>query len=91
MYKSLLYEFQVPEAIRIENKSNYISGKVLDVETKEPLRAQVELFDINNDILRSTVSSDSITGDYLQILTDGSEYALYVTKKGYLFESLRFF
>lgn len=90
LYKSLLYEFQVPEAIRIENKSNYISGKVLDVETKEPLRAQVELFDINNDILRSTVSSDSITGDYLQILTDGSEYALYVTKKGYLFESLRF-
>jgi outer membrane protein OmpA-like peptidoglycan-associated protein len=89
-YKSLLYFFQVPEAIRVKNKSNYIAGKVLNVETKKPLQAQVELFDINADSLRSTVSSDSLTGDYLQILTDGSEYALYVSKPGYLFESLRF-
>jgi len=89
-YKSLLYFFQVPEAIRVKNKSNYIVGKVLNVETKKPLQAQVELFDINADSLRSTVSSDSLTGDYLQILTDGSEYALYVSKPGYLFESLRF-
>jgi outer membrane protein OmpA-like peptidoglycan-associated protein len=90
MYRSLLYEFQVPEAIKIKNKSNYIVGKVLDVETRDPLQAQVELFDINADSLRSTVTSDSLTGDYMQILTEGSEYALYVTKPGYLFESLRF-
>ena len=89
-YKSLLYFFQVPEVIRVKNKSNYIAGKVLNVETKKPLQAQVELFDINADSLRSTVTSDSLTGDYLQILTDGSEYALYVSKPGYLFESLRF-
>ncbi len=89
-YKSLLYDFQVPEAIRIKNKSNYIAGKVLNVETKRPLQAQVELYDINADSLKSTVTSDSLTGDYLQILTDGSEYALYVSKPGYLFESLRF-
>ena len=89
-YKSLLYFFQVPEAIRVKNKSNYIAGKVLNVATKKPLQAQVELFDINADSLRATVTSDSLTGDYLQILTDGSEYALYVSKPGYLFESLRF-
>ena len=89
-YKSLLYEFQVPEAIKIKNKSNYIAGKVLDVETRKPLKAQVELFDLNADSLRSTVTSDSLTGDYMQILTEGSEYALYVNKAGYLFESLRF-
>ena len=90
MYRSLLYEFQVPEAIKIKNISNYIAGKVLDVETREPLQAQVELFDVNADSLRSTVTSDSLTGDYMQILTEGSEYALYVTRPGYLFESLRF-
>ncbi len=48
------------------------------------------MYDINADSLKSTVTSDSLTGDYLQILTDGSEYALYVSKPGYLFESLRF-
>lgn len=90
MYRSLLYEFQVPDAIRIKNRSNYIAGKVLDVVTREPLQAQVELFDINADSLKSTLTTDSLTGDYLQILTEGSEYALYVTKPGYLFESLRF-
>lgn len=89
-YKSLLYDFQVPEAIRIKSKSNYIAGKVLNIETKRPLQAQVELYDINADSLKSTVTSDSLTGDYLQILTDGSEYALYVSKTGYIFESLRF-
>jgi outer membrane protein OmpA-like peptidoglycan-associated protein len=89
-YKSLLYDFQVPEAIRIKSKSNYIAGKVLNIVTKRPLRAQVELYDINADSLKSTVTSDSLTGDYLQILTDGSEYALYVSKTGYIFESLRF-
>jgi outer membrane protein OmpA-like peptidoglycan-associated protein len=89
-YQSILYEFEVPEAIRVKNKSNYITGKVLDIESKIPLTAKVELFDINADSLRSTVTSDSLSGEYLQVLTDGSEYALYVTRPGYLFESLRF-
>ncbi len=89
-YRSLLYEFSVPEAIQVSNKSNYISGKVLDVQTRQPLKAQVELFDINADSLKSVVASDSLTGEYMQILTEGSEYALYVSRPGYLFESLRF-
>ena len=89
-YQSLLYEFEVPEAIKIKNRSNYITGRVLDVDTGKPLHAQVELFDIIADTLKSTLASDSITGEYIQILTEGSEYALYVNRPGYLFESLRF-
>ena len=89
-YQSLLYEFDVPEAIKIKNRSNYITGRVLDVDTGKPLHAQVELFDIIADTLKSTLASDSITGEYIQILTEGSEYALYVNRPGYLFESLRF-
>ncbi len=89
-YRSLLYEFDVPEAIKIKQKSNYISGKVLDVDSRTPLAARVELFDIQADSLRSVVQSDSLSGDYMQILTEGSEYALYVSSPGYLFESLSF-
>jgi len=89
-YKSLLYDFEVPEAIQVRNKSNYMAGKVLDAETKQPLKARVELFDINADSLKSAVFSDSINGEYVQVLTEGSEYALYVSKSGYLFESLSF-
>ena len=75
---------------KIKNRSNYITGRVLDVDTGKPLHAQVELFDIIADSLKSTLASDSITGEYIQILTEGSEYALYVNRPGYLFESLRF-
>ena len=38
----------------------------------------------------SLVASDSITGEYLMVLTQGAEYALYINKKGYLFKSYNF-
>jgi outer membrane protein OmpA-like peptidoglycan-associated protein len=31
-----------------------------------------------------------VSGEYLMVLTQGAEYALYVNKKGYLFQSLNF-
>ena len=36
------------------------------------------------------VESDSMTGEYLMVLTQGAEYALYINKKAYLFKSLNF-
>jgi outer membrane protein OmpA-like peptidoglycan-associated protein len=38
----------------------------------------------------SQVNSDSVTGQYLMVLTQGSDYALYISKVGYLFQSLNF-
>ncbi|MGI9543050.1 MAG: OmpA family protein [Cyclobacteriaceae bacterium] len=89
-YHSFLYEFEVPEAIQVANKSNFVKGNIYDVQTKLPLTAQVELFDINADTLKSAVDSDSLSGEYMMVLTQGSEYALYVNKPGYIFESLSF-
>jgi OmpA-OmpF porin, OOP family len=40
--------------------------------------------------MESLVESDSLNGNYLMVLTQGAEYALYVTKPGYLFKSLNF-
>ena len=34
--------------------------------------------------------SDSITGEYTIVITEGKEYAVYVNRKQYLFESLNF-
>jgi OOP family OmpA-OmpF porin len=88
--KSVIVEIQIPEDQIIEYKSNYIKGIVTDSKTKEKLKAQVELFDINKNEIVSFVESDSISGQYLMVLTQGSEYALYINKKGYLFKSLNF-
>lgn len=88
--KSVIVEIQIPENQIIKFKSNYVKGIVTDAKTHQNLKAKIELFDINKNEIVSLVESDSITGQYLMVLTQGSEYGLYVNKKGYLFKSLNF-
>lgn len=88
--RSLLYRFEIPEAVRVRNRSNYVSGKVFNAQTKEPIGAEVTLFDIVEEKVVSRVSSDSVGGEYYIVLTEGSEYALYVNKPGFLFKSMAF-
>jgi OOP family OmpA-OmpF porin len=85
-----LYEVQIPDNQQIKYKSNYVKGVVKDKKSGNELKAQIELFDINKNAIVSLVNSDSISGEYLMVLTQGSEYALYVNKRGYLFQSLSF-
>jgi outer membrane protein OmpA-like peptidoglycan-associated protein len=85
-----LYEVQIPEEKQVKFKSNYVKGIVRDKKTGQELKAKIELFDINKNSIVSLVNSDSISGEYLIVLTQGSEYALYVNKRGYLFQSLSF-
>ena len=87
---SKLYVFDIPEEIQVSHKSNFVKGKVFDAKTRKPIQASIELFTLENNKLLSKVKSDSFTGDYVMVLTEGSEYALYVAKPNYLFESLSF-
>jgi OmpA-OmpF porin, OOP family len=87
---SKIYEVTIPEENWIQYRSNYVKGIVRDKETKEFLSARIELVDIRANKVISLVESDSLKGDYLMVLTQGAEYALYVTKDGYLFKSLNF-
>ena len=87
---SQIYEIDIPEENRIRYTSNYVKGVVRDKETGKPLAASIELINLQSNETESLVSSDSISGNYLIVLTQGSEYALYVNKKGYLFRSVNF-
>src|SRR5690606_17299504 len=87
---SKIVEVEIPEAERIQFRSNYVSGVVRDKQSNQVLRAQIELINLNDNSIESLVESDSVTGEYLIVLTQGAEYALYVTKPGYLFRSLNF-
>lgn len=84
---ALLYEFNVPKEIVNEVESTYAKGAVYDSETKKPLGAKVDLIDLKTSKVIYSVNSDAINGDYLIVLTQGKEYALYVQKEGYLFKS----
>ncbi len=87
---SVLFEIIVPSDMQVKYKSNYVKGIVRDAQSKNPLGAKVELFNITRNELISYVQADSATGEYLIVLTQGADYALYVSQPGYLFKSLHF-
>jgi OmpA-OmpF porin, OOP family len=87
---SKIYSFELPPQLQVTRGVNYVKGRVVDAITQKPIVATVELYDLETDELSSRVKSDSLTGEYLITLTKGSEYALYVNKNGYLFDSRYF-
>ena len=87
---SQIYVMTIPEDLQIKFKSNVVKGIVRDKKTKAPLKSKIELYDLQKNEVVSTVMSDSVTGDYLIVLTQGSDYGLYVNAKDYLFQSLNF-
>jgi outer membrane protein OmpA-like peptidoglycan-associated protein/tetratricopeptide (TPR) repeat protein len=88
--KSLLYTFRFPDNENIVKGSNYLTGIVRDKKTDQPLKAEVELFDLDSNALINVFVSDPVSGRYLSILSEGGKYGLYVQKEGYLFESRTF-
>lgn len=87
---SYLYEFDVPEQLKTVNKSSYASGHVYDAISKKTIGASIELVNLNSGKIVQKVKSDSLNGEYLIVLTEGSEYALWVRKEGYLTHSFNF-
>lgn len=87
---SHIYEITIPEEKRIQFRSNYVKGFVRDKDTRKPLAATIELINLETEETESLVTSDSVSGAYLIVLTQGAEYALFVNKKEYLFKSLNF-
>jgi outer membrane protein OmpA-like peptidoglycan-associated protein len=87
---SKIYQFDIPPEISVSRRSMYVKGHIYDKETLKPLSASVELVDLNLDSLSEKVYSDSLFGEYMMVLTQGAEYALYVDKPGYLFDSRYF-
>ncbi|MCJ8167404.1 OmpA family protein [Pontibacter sp. E15-1] len=85
-----LYRFEVPAAWRSSENSTYAQGRVFDKITKKPLAAQVQLYNLEADSLVEQVSSDKINGEYTVVLTEGKQYALYVSAPGYLLNSVSF-
>ncbi len=88
--ESLLYSFEFPGEGILENKSIFITGNIYDANSKKPLKAEIELFILGENVPASIFASDSITGEYLTILNENSRIALYINCPGYLFESETF-
>lgn len=71
--------------------TTYFKGIVFDAETNAKLEARFELIDLADAGICAEASSDRITGGFLLVLPSEKNYALNVSKDGYLFYSDNFF
>jgi len=65
----------------------YVEGLVVDKETGNPLKSNVEITNLKTAELVNITVSDSVSGKFLIVLFPGVDYAFNITKKGYLFHS----
>jgi OmpA-OmpF porin, OOP family len=85
-----LYSLDVPEVWQSKSKSTYAQGRVYHADTKKPLGATVQLYDIELDSLVQQVQSDKLSGEYTVVLTEGNQYALFVSAPQFMMNSLNF-
>lgn len=83
-----IYSFEMPESIR-PKPVTYLKAKVVDVETRRDLQAKIELIQLSTG-LTYTESVTTKDGEFLICLPSGDDYALNVSRKGYLFYSENF-
>jgi len=84
-----LYEFELHEMVR-PDPVTYVQGTVSDKLSFKLLEAQLELIDLSSGkVITQTYSSVS-NGSFLLCIPSGLDYALNVSKDGYLFHSENF-
>jgi outer membrane protein OmpA-like peptidoglycan-associated protein/Tol biopolymer transport system component len=84
-----LYSFTVPDSLRPQQVT-YLKGKVYDANNHDPLIADFTLIDLTTGKVVSQSTSAPVDGTFLVCLPVSKNYALNVSKKGYLFYSENF-
>lgn len=83
-----LYSFELPQEFK-PNPVSYFAGKIYDKSNQQPLTARFELIDLSSGEL-VIESYSNLNGEFLMALPFGKDYALNVSKSGYLFYSDNF-
>ncbi|MCF8234014.1 MAG: OmpA family protein [Bacteroidales bacterium] len=87
--KKDIYFFDLYDSIRPEPVT-YMKGRVFDAQTKQKLGAHFELIDLATEAVIVESFSDPKSGEFLVVIPSNKNYALNVSKKGYLFYSDHF-
>jgi outer membrane protein OmpA-like peptidoglycan-associated protein len=84
-----LYQFNMP--VRVQpSLVTYVAGVISDKLSYKKLEAHLELIDLETGKTVVESYSNKGTGDYLLCIPSGKDYALNVSKEGYLFHSENF-
>jgi outer membrane protein OmpA-like peptidoglycan-associated protein len=84
-----IYSFELSEKVR-PVAVTYLKGVVYDKNTGKKLKAKFELTDLATEKVVFESYSDQITGEFMVSLPTEKNYALNVSKDGYLFYSENF-
>jgi outer membrane protein OmpA-like peptidoglycan-associated protein len=84
-----IFEFELYASARPLLVS-YLKGKVFDAENKTPLDAKFELIDLKTSKIMNQAVSNKYSGEFLVCIPTDNDYALNVSRKGYLFYSENF-
>ena len=86
-YGSLdLYSFNIDEKFK-PLPIQYIKGRIIDAETKQPLFAFFQLSDLKKGNLISQMQSKIGNGEFLITVPNNNDFALHAEKEGYMFYS----
>jgi outer membrane protein OmpA-like peptidoglycan-associated protein/tetratricopeptide (TPR) repeat protein len=83
-----IYSFEMPQSIR-PKPVTYLKAQVTDAATGFDLQAEVELVQLSTGLVY-TEAITTESGEFLICLPSGDDYALNVSRKGYLFYSENF-
>jgi len=81
-----IYSFDVPRKIK-PFKVSYLNGTVYNHYTKEKLEAKIELTDVEKGEKIIDKETDESSGKVLTPVPTGREYAITISKPGYMFHS----
>lgn len=84
-----IFQFELYKEAR-PNPVSYLKGIIFNKENKDKLQAHFELINLETKEVIMQAESDEITGEFLVCIPANNDYALNVSKKGYLFYSDNF-
>jgi outer membrane protein OmpA-like peptidoglycan-associated protein len=84
-----LYQFNLPTRVQ-PMLVTYVAGIISDKLSYKKLGAHLDLIDLETGKTITETESNKSNGDYLLCLPAGKDYALNVSKDGYLFHSENF-
>jgi outer membrane protein OmpA-like peptidoglycan-associated protein len=84
-----IFQFELYPAVR-PVLVTYLKGRIIDAITKKPVEANFELIDLATSKLVNQAKSESFSGEFLVCIPTYRDYALNVSKEGYLFYSENF-
>jgi outer membrane protein OmpA-like peptidoglycan-associated protein len=84
-----LYSFDLPPTMKADPVT-YFKGKVYDAVTKKPLEASFDLINLATQKSVNSSISERGTGEFFMTLNSNTDYALNVSRPGYLFYSENF-